>query len=78
MHSVWHICDQALGYQFHGHETRFMSLHGDLLYPVVRCDTVIAMHEKIDRQRDYLCERCLLEFTLAAEEIAKKGMVKFR
>lgn len=74
--TVWHICDAALGYGQPGGQIKFMALHGTLIYPLVRCDTLLEV--ELRGTRESFCERCLQEMILAGGKIDKKDLLKFQ
>src|SRR6267154_2686680 len=75
LETVWHVLDSALGKAMPDGKVIFMALHGDWIYPEVRCDTVLQTDLRYGLN-DSFCQRCILEMELARAEIQKRDLLK--
>ncbi len=78
--SLWHLADVAISRSVGGGlsaaRVEFMALHGKWIHPLMQVDTVSEMH-KLHGPQPLICQRCLDEFSLAADLIKRKNLLRF-
>ncbi len=77
--SLWHLADVSISRAVGGlvsARVEYMALHGKWIHPLVQVDTVSEMQTKHGPQ-PLICQRCLDEFSLAADLIKKKNLLRF-